>query len=405
MTAEVSFPTKFAGLFSPRRYKVFYGGRGSSKSWSVAGALALLAHTSKHRIGCFRELQNTISDSVHRLLRDRIEAMDLLPWFDISQAAIRSRVTGSEFLFKGLRHNATEIKSTEGITIAWIEEAQLVGKDSLEILIPTIRVQGSELWFTFNPIEETDPIYRRFVVNPPPDALVVKVGWEDNPWFPETLNRERLYMLHADPDAYEHVWNGACRTISESVIFKSRYVIESFEAPRGARFYFGADFGFANDPTVLIRCYTTGTQANEELWVDYEAVGYGVEIDDTPALFDKIPEARKWPIKADCARPETISYLRRQGFNITPADKWRGSVEDGIAHLKGFKKIHIHERCRNLQQEARLYSYKVDRVTKEVLPVVISKHDHSWDALRYSLATFIKCRDMLAIYAKLGSEW
>ncbi len=398
---ELSFPQKFTPLFSPARYKVFYGGRGSSKSWSVARALILKAHTGRHRIGCFRELQNTISDSVHRLFRDQIEAMGLLPWFDISQAAIRSTVTGSEFLFKGLRHNATEIKSTEGITIAWIEEAQLVGKDSLEILIPTIRVQGSELWFTFNPIEEGDPTYQRFVVKPPPDAVVVKVGWQDNPWFPETLNRERLYMLHADPDAYEHVWNGACRTISEAVIFKGRYVI-SFEAPKDARFLQGSDFGFANDPTVLIRCYTTGRPPNEELWVDYESCGFGVEIDNTPELFDKIPSARSWPIKGDSARPETISYLRRQGFNITPVKKWPGCVEDRIAHLKGFRLIHIHERCRNLQQEVRLYSYKTDRVTKEILPIVIDKHNHSIDSLGYALDGFIRGRGGLRIWEKLA---
>lgn len=398
----LSFPEKFTTLFAPRRYKVFYGGRGSSKSWSVARVLVILAHTQKHRIGCFRELMNTIADSVHRLLRDQIEAMGLLPWFDISQASIRSRVTGSEFLFKGLRHNAAEIKSTEGITIAWIEEAQLVGKDSWELLIPTVRVDGSEIWVTFNPIEESDPTYQRFVVNPPPEATVVKVGWQDNPWFPKTLDDERRYMLHADPEAYEHVWNGACRRTSESVIFKGRYAVETFEAPAGTRFYHGADFGFANDPTVLIRCYTTGRAPNEELWVDHESVGYAVEIDDTPELFDRIPTARQWPIHADSARPETISYLKRQGFNISPAEKWTGSVEDGIAHLKGFKKIHIHERCRNLQQEARLYSYKLDRVTKEVLPIIVDKHNHSWDGLRYSLDDFIRNRNVLEIWKRLA---
>jgi phage terminase large subunit len=399
----------FGKIFKPlisrkARYKVFWGGRGAGKTWQIARALIGEAHSAKHRIGCFRELQTSIKDSVHQTLKGQIEMMGLSPYFEITEKAIRGKVFGSEFLFKGLRSNITEIKSTEGITIAWVEEAQLVSKDSWDILIPTIRVQGSEIWVSFNPIEETDPTYERFVLNPQPDSLVVKVGWQDNYWFSDTLNRERLAMLARDPEAYEHVWEGSCRVMSEAIIFRGHYIPDSFEMPgypNDVRLFHGLDFGFANDPNAFVRCWTTGEAPNEELWIDRAVFGYQTEIDELPTMLDKIETARIWPIKADCARPETISYLRRQGFNIEPAEKWTGCVEDRIAHLKGFKQIHIGQENKELLTEARLYSYKRDRVTGEVLPVVIDKHNHGWDAVGYALDQYIPHRGGLGVWLKL----
>jgi phage terminase large subunit len=401
---KAGYPDKFEPLFWPKRYKVFYGGRGSGKSTTFARLLLGRAYGTKMRIACFRELQTSIKDSVHLLLRDQIDALGLNDAFEVTQASIRSLATGSEFLFKGLRSNISEIKSMEGIDIAWVEEAQLVSKDSWEILIPTIRKEGSEIWVSFNPIEDTDPTYQRFIVNPPPDSYVIKVGWQDNDFFPKTLNEERLYMLRTDPEAYEHVWEGSCRVMSEAVIFRGHYIIDSFEMPaypNEVRLFHGADWGFANDPTVLVRCWTTGEAPNEELWIDQEAYAVGCEIDKTPALFDQIPTAREWPIKGDCARPETISYVRRQGFNVEAAEKWPGCVADRIAHLKGFKQIHIHQRCKELQTEARLYSYKRDRVTGEVLPMIVDKHNHCWDAVGYALDQYIPHRGGLGVWLKL----
>lgn len=150
--------------------------------------------------------------------------------------------------------------------------------------------------------------------------------------------------------------------------------------------------------------YTTGKPGpgSEELWIDMEAFGHGVDMDELPQLMDSIPTARKWPIKADCERPETISYLRKQGFNITEAKKWQGCVEDGITHLRGFKMIHIHERCKRIAQEARLYSYKVDRISGDILPIIIDKHNHGWDATRYALDGYIKRRGGLGVWERLG---
>jgi phage terminase large subunit len=374
-------------------------------SFNFALALIILATKRCLRILCVREFQTSIADSVHAILRGQITINGLSNFFKITERSIRCITTGSEFIFKGLHHNVDQIKSTEGIDICWIEEAHSVSEESLKYLIPTIRRdapfgpfgRGSEIWISFNQHEDRDPVYKRFVGKHRPDSIVRAVTWENNPYFPGVLDAERKYMMEDDPDAYEWVWGMSCRRIGSEIIFQNKYVIEEFEAPKDARFFFGADWGFANDPTVLIRQYITTEEDGDHLWIDYEAFGYSVEIDETPALFcgdDKIspprwsnpkgykgiPGAQDWPIKGDSSRPETISYLSKRGVNVVAAEKWEGCVEDGIAHLKGFRKIHIHQRCKRLAQEARLYSYKVDRQTGDVLPVIVDKHNHGWDS-------------------------
>lgn len=421
---DILFPEKVQPLFIPCRYKILWGGRGSAKSWSVARALIMIAHSARKRIGCFREVQASIKDSVHQLLKTQIELLGLSPWFKVSDESIRSTITGSEFIFKGLRHNATEIKSMEGIDIAWIEEAELVTHDSWEILIPTIRKEGSEIWVTFNPAEEKDSTYQRFVVHPPPNAWVIKLYWYDNPWFSSTLNEERLHLLATDPDAYEWVWNGNCRTQSEAMIFRGKCVFETFDTPDRMRFFHGLDFGFAADPTAGTRSYIVKVDLpreemerraqieidqkiklppirSEDLYIDYEAFGYNVEINETDKLLDSVPTFRTWPIKADNARPETISHLRNMGFNVSAADKWPGCVEDRIAHIKGFHRIHIHNRCEHMKQEASLYKWKVDKVTNEILPIPVDKHNHGWDSVGYGLDQYIKRRGALGVWANL----
>jgi phage terminase large subunit len=401
-------PSKFQPLFRPARYKCFHGGRGSSKSWSIAAGLVARARAGKERILCTREFQSSIRDSVHRVIADRIASMGVSDEFAILRDSIVHRGTGSEFLFKGLRHNIQEIKSLEGVTICWCEEAQSISEDSWIILDPTIRADGSEIWITFNPDQVSDPTYKRFVKDPPPDCVTVEVNWEDNPWFPEVLEKQRQHALAianatGDWDAYNWIWGGKCRLVSDAVIFKRRVRVHNFETPLGVHFQFGSDWGFANDPTVLIRNWMN--EARDELFIDAEAWGYGTEIDEIPALFDKVPESRKWKIRADNARPETISYVLRQGFNIEAADKWKGSVEDGIAHLKGFKVIHIHEsNCPKMVEEAKLYSWKTDKQTGEILPVPVDAWNHGWDALRYSLTPFMQNRGAMGIWAKLAEK-
>lgn len=383
---EIKLPKKFQGLFKPARYKIYYGGRGGAKSVSFATALIARAYSEPLRILCTREFQSSIADSVHRLLSDRIHDLGLTDWFNVTRTEITSKA-GAQFIFKGLRHSIQEIKSTEGVDITWVEEAQAISETSWEILIPTIRKENSEIWISFNPNEADDPTYKRFVTRTPPDSIIEKVGWEDNPYFPAVLDAERRYMLKIDPEAYEHVWGGHCRTISDAQIFRGKVTVETFDAPSDTtRLYYGLDFGFAVSPTAGIRCFVR----DNCLYIDYEVWGVGVELDDTSDLLDEIPGIRSWPIKADCARPETISHLKRRGFDVSAADKWPGSVEDGLAVMKGFEKIIVHERCIHTAENFRLYSYKTDPQTNEVLPIIIKKNDDCIDAGRYALVGLIR---------------
>lgn len=401
-TPELQFPAKLRCLFRPARYKVLYGGRGGAKSWGIARALVLIAASSKKRILCAREVQNTMRDSVHKLLKDQIEALGLMPWFTITENSIRSSA-GSEFIFKGLRFDVQGVKSTEGIDICWVEEAQTVSQASWDVLIPTVRSDDSEVWISFNPHEDGDPTYQRFVVKPPPDAVVVEINYDDNPWFPGVLRREMEYCRSVDFDAYMHIWRGKPRKISAAAIFADKVLIEAFRDDlweQADRLFYGADFGFSTDPSTLIRFFILGNN----LYISHEAYGVGVELDHMPEFYDAVPGSRRWPIGADCSRPETISYLARQGFRIHAAEKWPGSVEDGITHIRRFEKIVIHERCKNMADEASLYSYKVDAKTNQVLPLVVDKHNHCWDAVRYGLDGYIQRAGEDKVWEKLA-KW
>jgi phage terminase large subunit len=392
---KVRLPKVYVKFFKkPSRYKVLYGGRGSGKSWACARALLGLGWSKPMHILCAREIQKSISDSVHKLLSEQLEEMGLGGFYDITRDAIRG-ANGTEFIFKGLRANPQEIKSMEGIDICWVEEAQAVSAESWDVLIPTIRKEGSEIWITFNPLDASDPTFQRFVENEPDDALIRKVNFDENPYFPEVLRKEMEWLKRRDYESYLHIWEGEVRKISNALVFGGRFKVESFDTPNNARFYHGCDWGFANDPTTLIRCFVD----NGTLYIDQEAWGVGVEIDQTPQLFDSVDTARRWPIKADCARPETISYMRRQGFNVTAAKKWQGSVEDGIEHIKTYD-IVIHPRCRHIIDEFNRYSYKVDKQTGDILPVIVDAYNHGIDALRYSLDGLIKGRGTMKINPK-----
>lgn len=353
----------------------------------------------KLRILCAREFQKSIADSVHKLLQDQIELLQLPGW-TVTQREIVHQGTGTIFLFEGLRYNVNRIKSLEGIDICWVEEAESVSKDSWEILIPTIRKPGSEIWISFNPNLEDDPTYQRFVAHKPPNAIVEHVGWEDNPWFPETLREEKDYLYAIDPEAAEHVWGGYPRKTSEAQILHGKYVVEAFEPDdTWVGPLYGADFGFAEDPSVLVECWIKPNRKNKksqgELYIRKEAWKVRLDIHKTIPLWYKVfgTYLRMRVIRADSARPETISYLKQHGLHrITSVFKWPGSIEDGIAYLRGFERIVIHPDCPHAKEEARLWSYKVDKQTQEVLPVVVDKHNHVFDGVRYALAPRIRMR-------------
>lgn len=411
MTVEVDLwmPPAYRALFRPYRYKLYYGGRAAARSWSFAKALVTVAASpppdpeNPYRIGCFRQYQNSIKESVHANLAYQIRSSGLAPYFHIGRDNIRS-IYGNEFIYGGLHQAMTDptvLKSIEGLSHLWIEEGQRATKDALQLIRPTLRRPGSELWISMNTGDADDPVYQELIEKTPPRMYRRKVTWRDNQFFltlPE-LELERSYMQENDPEAYRHVWDGDVRKFSSAVIFRDKVEVRPFTTPEGVRFYQGADWGFADDPTTLLRCYIE----DETLFVDREVWLRGCELEDIPKKFDALETSRTWPILADSARPEVISFVKRAGFNIAGAEKWPGSVEDGIAHLRGFKKIIIHPRCTHLVEESRLYRYKVDRITEEVIPLIIDKHNHGWDALRYALGKFIKNRGRDNQWARLAS--
>lgn len=379
--ATIQMPDVFRFLFEGEaRYRAAFGGRGSGKSHAFAQALVLQAAQKPLRILCAREIQRSIKDSVKRLLDDKIAASGLSGFYQSTDTEIRG-ANGSLFVFAGLRTNPDSIKSLEGLDRAWIEEAATVSQNSLNILIPTLRKPGSEIWMTWNPRLPNDPVETLLRGSEtPPNAIVKRVNWDDNPWFPDVLRDEMLWDRRRDPDKYAHIWLGEHQKNSEARVFKN-WRVEAFDTPADARFYFGADWGFSVDPTTLVRCWING----RTLYIDREAYKVGCEIDNTPALFRTVPGSDKWPIRADSARPETISYMQRNGFpQVVAANKGQGSVEDGIEFLKSYD-IVVHPDCKHTIDELTLYSYKVDKLTGEVLPVLEDKENHVIDAIRYAI--------------------
>lgn len=367
-------------LNRPSRYKGAHGGRGSGKSHEFAERLIEQCVEQKTDAVCVREIQKSLAQSVKKLLEIKIESMGVGHMFDVQQSVIKAP-HGGQIIFQGMQnHTADSIKSLEGFDIAWVEEAQSLSQFSLDLLRPTIRKPGSELWFTWNPRFETDPVDQLLRSDdPPPDSVVIEVNYRQNPWFPDVLKAEMEYDRGRDPDKYKHIWLGSYQTNSEARVFRN-WRIEEFDAPADAVHRFGADWGFASDPTVLVRCHVIG----RTLYVDYEAYRVGCEIMDTPSLFLSVPESERWPIVADSARPETISHMRQNGFpKIVSAIKGPKSVEEGVEWLKSHD-IVVHPRCQHTIDELSLYSYKIDKKTAIVMPELDDKDNHVIDALRYA---------------------
>jgi phage terminase large subunit len=378
---EIETPRVFAPLLQPARYKGVKGGRGSGKSHDRAEALVerCILHPGT-RWACIREVQKSLEQSVKRLLEDKMDKLGVRHMFGIKQYEIETP-GGGIIIFQGMQnHTADSIKSLEGFDGAWVEEAQSLSQRSLDLLRPTIRKEGSELWFTWNPNLETDPVDVLLCGdNPPPGAIVVTANYMDNPWFPDVLKAEMEYDRKRDPDKYAHVWLGGYQRNSEARVFKN-WTVEEFDTPVGATHRLGADWGFAVDPSVLIRCHLDGRR----LYVDYEAYMVGCEIDQLPDLFDRVPDSRKWFITADSARPETISYMQKHGYpKINAAIKGPKSLEEGIEFLKSYDII-VHPRCKHVIDELTLYSYEIDKLTGQVLPKLADKDNHCIDALRYA---------------------
>lgn len=371
---------KFTG---DERYKVVYGGRGKGATWQIARMLLFKAQQVPSRVLCTREFQNSINESVYHTLVTQIDLLKL-DGFRIMKNEILHK-NGSQFVFKGLRHNIDSIKSIEGIDDCWVAEADKVPQDSWDKLIPTIRKEGSQFWIDFNTDSVDDPVYRMFVEHKRDDVALLFQTYKDNKYFPEPLIAEMEYCKEYDYEKYLWVWEGKPRSFSDACVFNGRYMVDEFNTPPDAEFFHGVDWGFAHDPTAAIRCFVI----DNILYIDMEAYGVGVDIDRTPELLDQIPTFREWPSVADSARPETISYMKNHGFpRMKGAKKGKGSVEDGIEKIKGFKKVVIHPRCVETINEFKSYRYKTHSLTGEIIPVPEDKNNHIVDSIRYAIEPY-----------------
>jgi phage terminase large subunit len=379
-TLTIETPAVFEPLLGSARYKGAYGGRGSGKSHFFAESLIERSIMEKTDAVCAREIQKSLDQSVKKLLASKIESMNAGAYFEVQDAKIKS-THGGLIIFQGLQdHTSESIKSLEGYDILWGEEAQSLSQRSLDLIRPTIRKPGSELWFSWNPRHATDPIDVLLRGdNPPPGAVVVKANYMDNPFLPEVLRTELEYDRGRDPEKYAHIWLGEYQRNSEARVFKN-WTIEEFTRPTGTIHRLGADWGFSVDPSVLVRCDIEGNR----LYVDYEAYRVGCEIVNLPELFFSVPEAEKWPITADSARPETISHMQKNGFpKMMAAIKGAKSLEEGVEFLRSFD-IVVHPRCRHVIDELTMYCYKTDPLTGTVIPILEDKNNHTIDALRYA---------------------
>lgn len=403
-TAKLEIPPKLIPIFTGEaRYRGAYGGRGSAKTRTFALMTAVRGYMAAEAgqsgvILCAREHLNSLEESS---LEEVKQAIRSVPWledyYEIGEKYVRTKNRRVSYIFAGLRTNLDSIKSKARILIAWIDEGEQVSEVAYQKLLPTVREEGSEVWVTWNPEKDGSPTDTRFRKSPPEGAKVVEVNFPNNPWFPATLEAQRLEdQRRLDPATYAWIWEGAYLENSDAQVFSGKTYVEEFEPSQDWQGpYYGGDFGFSQDPTAAVELWLYG----DDLYIHREAFKVGLELDDTSEyVCAKIPGFEREVSRWDCARPESISHLKRHGLpRIQAVKKWQGSVEDGIQFLRSFRRIVIHPRCENMQKESRMYSYKVDRLTGDVTTKLVDAHNHGWDAVRYAVEPMIKRKDFIFI--------
>lgn len=408
MTAvNVELPPKMIANFAqPAKHRVFKGGRGSAKTTGLAKMSAIYGYkfAEAGRSGVIlasREFMNSLDESSMEEIKTAIRSEPWLEdYYEIGEKFIRTKNRRVSYAFAGLRHNLDSIKSKANILLNWTDEAEGVSEAAYRKLTPTIRgATDLENWISYNPESPDSATHKRFVEQEPTRCIVTEMNWRDNPWWHQSgLEEERLDDLRLRPETYDHVWEGQFLTITDAQVFSGKFVTDEFDPfdDKGDLKsgwhgpYQGVDFGFAQDPTAAVRCYVH----ENVLYVHKEAGKVKLELDDTASYVnDRIDGFEKYVARADSARPESISYLRRHGMpRIEPVKKWQGSVEDGVSFMKAFDKIVIHSDCTATAREFRLYGYKVDRLSGDILPIIVDAHNHYIDAIRYAITPLIKRR-------------
>lgn len=351
-----------------------------------------------------REHLNSLDESSLEEIKAAIRSEPWLnDYYDIGEKYVRTKNGLVSYAFAGLRHNLDSIKSKSRILLNWTDEAEGVSEVAWRKLVPTIR-GGTDLenWVSYNPESPESATHKRFVEGMPTRCIVTTMNWRDNPWWDQSgLEEERLDDLAKRPETYEHVWEGEFLTLTDAQVFGGKFEVDEFEpALDWDGPYQGLDFGFAMDPTAGVRCYIH----KKTLYVRNEAGKVGLELDATSDFLSKrIPGFEKYVTRADNARPESISYLKRHGLpRMEAVKKWQGSVEDGVEFIKSFDRVVIHPDCPRTAREFRLYSYKVDRLSGDVLPVIVDDNNHYIDAIRYALQPLIKARKTTSETSHVG---
>ena len=389
---KAQFPDKLDYLFEPHRYKVAYGGRGSGKSWGFARALLIQASKKKNplRILCAREIQRSIKQSVHQLLSDQIQAMGFGQYYEILENEIRC-ASGSQINFTGLANNTVEsIKSFEGVDIVWVEEAQTVSKKSWDILIPTIRKPDSQIWVTFNPDLDSDDTYKRFVVDTPDNAKVVKVNWSDNPWFPKVLDSERLHSK-ATSDDYDNIWEGECKTAVDGAIYANE-IREAQENKRitnvpydpELKVHVVMDLGW-NDSMSVILCQKGVSDLRIIKYIedDHRTLdSYSAELKNLPYNWGQMYLPHDGQTKDFKYGTSAEEIMRRHGWDVRIVP--RLDVESGIKLARiNFHRCYFDKSTERLIECLKHYRRSISATTNEPGAPLHDEYSHGADAFRY----------------------
>ena len=377
---------------------VWEGGRGGAKSEALVAIGILESFVDDGVILCCREIQKSISDSLYSAIVSGIDKNGLSGHFKVLQNEITNLVTGAKFIFAGLKSNITSIKSINKLRVVLTDEAENISQNSWDYLRPTPRYGHVRMYVVFNPRFEKDPTWQEFVAKKDSRTLHITINWKDNPWFPESLNNQRLRDMRGDPGRYAWIWEGKFLQISDASILAKKLCVREFEV--NSTFstpYIGIDWGFSVDPTAVIECYTF----DDRLWIRNAAAKVGLELDDTGQwLLDHVPIIAKHTSRADCARPETISKVKKEIPLITGCTKWQGSVEDGVSFLQTFKEIVIHPDAECCFAELSAYNYKTDDDGNPTT-VIEDKNNHYADALRYAIEPIVTNKRKMKINPNL----
>ncbi len=378
----ITIPIEYKRLFDQDwREAAVYGGRGSLKSHTVARFFLIRAREAKFRFGCFREFQNSIADSSHQLLADLINKYNLNE-FTVTDNSIVNKITGSDFLFKGLHHNEQSVKSIEGLDYAWVEEAQTITSNSIDILVPTVRKPGSKIIYTYNRLKTEDPIHKRLVIEGRPNTLIINVNYDvamKYNLFPEVLRAEMEDDKERRPNLYRHKWLGEPNNL-EGRIYKDWAIIES--VPHEAQIVRrGLDFGYSVDPAAVVDLYyyNGGYILAERLYrkrmLNNQLASFLANLNEPNTL-----------IMADSAEPKSIAEISMEGVPIVGVNK-KGSKEKGYLNYSidymQQQKISVTSASKNLISEYEDYLWATDKDGKTLNKPEEGK-DHALDAVRYA---------------------